>query len=113
LEEHVSERYQLEVEPAPTVHELESWLRDERRSDWRLEKRRHGEDVHEQLGSIDLLELVIGAGGVGAFFRSLNTWIKYRQPQAKITIRNKDGIQITVDSTNSGDVEEIMRVLRK
>jgi Effector Associated Constant Component 1 len=112
LEEQVSERYQLEVEPASAVHELESWVRDERRSDWRLE-RRHGKDAHEQLGGIDLLELVIGAGGVGAFFRSLNTWIKYRQPQAKITIRNKDGIQITVDSTNSGDVEKIMRVLQK
>ena len=106
------EQYQLEVEPAPAAHELESWIRDERRSDWRLERTIQREGAHERLGSIDLLVLIIAAGGVGAFFRSLNTWIKYRQPQAKITITNEAGVEVTVDATNSGNVETIMRELR-
>jgi hypothetical protein len=108
----VNELYQVEVEPAPAVHELESWIRDERNSDWRLERMRRDADAAEQLGGMDLLALVISAGGVGAFFRSLNTWIKYRQPQAKVTIRNEAGVEVIIDATNSGDFESIMRVLR-
>jgi hypothetical protein len=108
----MDEWYQLEVEPTPAVNDLESWIRDERRSNWRLERKMQKEGAQERLGGADLLELIISAGGVGAFFRSLNTWIRYRQPRAKITIKNKAGVKVTVDSTNSGDFEMIMRALR-
>jgi fructose-1-phosphate kinase PfkB-like protein len=109
----MKDRYFLVVDPAPAVLELESWIKDERQADWQLDRKRDvSEDISHQLGGSDILELIISAGGVGAFFRSLNNWIKYRQPQAKVTIKVPDGTSVTIDSKSAGDVDEIMKALR-
>jgi hypothetical protein len=104
----VNQSYQLSVESAESQRSLVSWL--EGSPDWIIQKAakppRSGE-----MGTGELITVLISSGTLSALVRSLQLWIKYRQPKLYVRVTDPDGKEVVVDATNAGDVDTVLKAL--
>jgi hypothetical protein len=107
----VPETYSLALQTPDLRRDLASWLDQDEAKGWTVKVSPKPPGPGE-MGSQDVLLVLLGSGGLGGLVTSLQMWIKYRQPKVKLTIKGANGHSVQIDATNAGDVEEIVRSLK-
>jgi hypothetical protein len=108
----VTSPYQLSVGPADAHRDLLSWLQSEESGDWEIRQSARPPRPGE-MGTEEILTVIVSSGGLTALIRSLNLWIKYRQPKLHVSVTSPDGKTVVVDSTNAGDAETVLKAIKE
>jgi hypothetical protein len=98
------------------ITDLWTWLHGERGLTGAVHAVQRPPGEGELGGVLDMLAVVLGAGGTGAVLaRSLTAWLQTRRPDVVITVTTETGT-VKVDASNieSGDVLPLLQqVLRE
>ena len=90
----MSTSLQLSVDSTDVQRDLVAWLHSEGSDTWTIHQSARPPGAGE-MGTEEILTVIIASGGLTALLRSLQMWIRYRQPKVHVQITRPGGERLS------------------